>query len=225
MQTLEEVLPLAREHDMSWLVPSILVGLGLTATDLGDYPRAVAMFHETLSLAVAKGARGFIIDAIEGLARVAALVDRPEESARLLGAAEAMREALVFPLSPTETAYMAPTLQTLREQLEPALLVSAWAAGRGLSQDDAVATALTFHVEPAVTEQPSEELQVDLRGLTEREIEVLQLLAAGYTNRELGDMLFISQTTAARHVANIYNKLGVDSRARATAFAHQQGLI
>ena len=54
---------------------------------------------------------------------------------------------------------------------------------------------------------------------------ISQTTAAGYTNRELGDMLFISQTTAARHVDNIYNKLGVDSRAKATAFAHQQGLI
>ena len=61
-------------------------------------------------------------------------------------------------------------------------------------------------------------------GLTARELEVLHLLAAGLSNRQLGERLFISPTTAARHVANIYSKLGVDSRAAATAYAHQHGL-
>jgi DNA-binding CsgD family transcriptional regulator len=62
-------------------------------------------------------------------------------------------------------------------------------------------------------------------GLTEREIEVLRLLAAGNSNREIGELLYISPATAARHVANIYNKLGVDSRARAVASAHRIGLV
>jgi len=61
--------------------------------------------------------------------------------------------------------------------------------------------------------------------LTARELEVLRLIAAGHTNREVGDLLFISPATAARHVLNIYRKLGVSSRATATAFAHQHGLI
>ena len=61
-------------------------------------------------------------------------------------------------------------------------------------------------------------------GLSERELEVLRLVAAGHTNREIGEALFISPTTVARHIANIYAKLGVDSRAKATAFAHQHGL-
>jgi DNA-binding CsgD family transcriptional regulator len=61
--------------------------------------------------------------------------------------------------------------------------------------------------------------------LTTRELEVLRLLAAGHSNRELGELLFISPATAARHVANIYAKLGVDSRSQATAYAHQHGLI
>lgn len=225
MQTLEEVLPLAREQSMSWLVPSILVGLGLTATDLGDFPQAVAVFHETLFLAVANGTRGFVVDAIEGIARVAARVGQDIEAARLLGAADAMREELHFPLSPTESAYIAPTLRVLRDELGVDQFATAWAVGRGLSHDEAVAAAQAIQVDPSVLDQAQETIPFDLRGLTEREIEVLRLLSAGYTNRELGEMLFISQTTAARHVANIYNKLGVDSRARATAFAHQQGLI
>jgi DNA-binding NarL/FixJ family response regulator len=61
--------------------------------------------------------------------------------------------------------------------------------------------------------------------LTARELEVLRLLAAGHSNRELGELLYISPATAARHVANIYSKLGVDSRAQATTYAHQYRLI
>ena len=49
-------------------------------------------------------------------------------------------------------------------------------------------------------------------------------LLVAFVEGEMGEQLFISPATAARHVANIYNKLGVDSRARATAFAFQHGL-
>jgi DNA-binding CsgD family transcriptional regulator len=60
--------------------------------------------------------------------------------------------------------------------------------------------------------------------MTPRELEVLRLLATGHSNREVGETLFISPMTAARHVANICTKLGVDSRAKAVAFALQHGL-
>jgi DNA-binding NarL/FixJ family response regulator len=60
--------------------------------------------------------------------------------------------------------------------------------------------------------------------LTEREQEVLRLLVAGQSNREIGERLFVSPATAARHVANIYAKLGVDSRAKAIAFAREHSL-
>jgi DNA-binding NarL/FixJ family response regulator len=61
--------------------------------------------------------------------------------------------------------------------------------------------------------------------LTERELDVLRLIASGSSNREIGDALYISPATAARHVANIYGKLEIDSRAKATALAHEHGLI
>jgi DNA-binding NarL/FixJ family response regulator len=61
-------------------------------------------------------------------------------------------------------------------------------------------------------------------GLTEREVELLALLATGKTNREIGAQLFISEKTVARHVSNIFNKLGVSSRAAATAYALKHDL-
>ena len=64
----------------------------------------------------------------------------------------------------------------------------------------------------------------DRHGLTERELEVLRLVAAGRSNREIGAELTISEHTVARHVQNIFAKLGVSSRTEAGAFAFGHGL-
>ncbi|MEU9305288.1 helix-turn-helix transcriptional regulator [Streptomyces sp. NPDC048269] len=60
--------------------------------------------------------------------------------------------------------------------------------------------------------------------LTERETQVLRLLAAGRTNRSIAAELVISEHTVARHLNNIYAKLGVSSRAAATAYAYRHEL-
>jgi len=61
-------------------------------------------------------------------------------------------------------------------------------------------------------------------GLTPREREVLELVATGRTNRSVAESLSISEKTVARHVANIFRKIGVSSRAAATAYAYRHGL-
>ena len=60
--------------------------------------------------------------------------------------------------------------------------------------------------------------------LTAREVHVLRLVAAGKTNRQIATELVVSENTVARHLANIFNKLGLSSRAAATAFALRNGL-
>jgi DNA-binding NarL/FixJ family response regulator len=61
--------------------------------------------------------------------------------------------------------------------------------------------------------------------LTERECEVLRLVAAGKTNREIAAELVISEHTVSRHLQNMFMKLGVTSRAAATAYAFQHHLV
>lgn len=61
--------------------------------------------------------------------------------------------------------------------------------------------------------------------LSDRELQVLRLLAEGRTNRAIAETLFISEKTVARHVSNIFNKVGVSSRTSATAWAFQHHLI
>jgi DNA-binding CsgD family transcriptional regulator len=62
-------------------------------------------------------------------------------------------------------------------------------------------------------------------GLTSREVEVLALLARGYSNRQIADRLVITPKTAANHIAHVYTKTGVSSRAAATLFASRHGLV
>jgi DNA-binding NarL/FixJ family response regulator len=61
--------------------------------------------------------------------------------------------------------------------------------------------------------------------LTGREVEVLRLVAAGKTNRAIAADLFLSDKTVARHVSNIFAKLGLSSRSAATAYAYEHGLV
>ena len=61
--------------------------------------------------------------------------------------------------------------------------------------------------------------------LTPREREVLAMVASGMTNREIGEALFISESTAGVHVSNLMAKLGVGSRTEAAAVAYRAGLV
>jgi DNA-binding CsgD family transcriptional regulator len=61
-------------------------------------------------------------------------------------------------------------------------------------------------------------------GLTVRQVEVLGCLAAGHSNREVAAELTISEKTVARHLSNIFTRLGVSSRTEAAVYAVEQGL-
>jgi DNA-binding NarL/FixJ family response regulator len=69
------------------------------------------------------------------------------------------------------------------------------------------------------------EQATDRQVLTARELEVLRLIAAGLTNRSIADRLSISEKTVARHISNLFLKLGLSSRSAATAYAFRHGLV
>jgi DNA-binding NarL/FixJ family response regulator len=61
--------------------------------------------------------------------------------------------------------------------------------------------------------------------LTARQVEVLALVSAGKANREIANELVVSEHTVRRHIQNIFHKIGVSSRAAATAYAYDHELI
>jgi DNA-binding NarL/FixJ family response regulator len=66
---------------------------------------------------------------------------------------------------------------------------------------------------------------MDGHGLSPREKEVLRLVATGQSNREIATALVLSEHTVARHLQNIFAKLGVSSRTAATAFAYEHHIV
>ena len=62
-------------------------------------------------------------------------------------------------------------------------------------------------------------------GLSAREVDVLRIVADGMTNAEVAKELFLSPRTVDWHLSSIYRKLGLHSRAEATRFAAEHGLI
>jgi HD-GYP domain-containing protein (c-di-GMP phosphodiesterase class II) len=71
--------------------------------------------------------------------------------------------------------------------------------------------------QPSPVERPA--------GLTEREVQVIRLLARGLQTKQLGRALDISAKTADRHIQNVYRKIGVSTRAAATLYASEHGLV
>ncbi|MDN3669391.1 LuxR C-terminal-related transcriptional regulator [Echinicola jeungdonensis] len=65
----------------------------------------------------------------------------------------------------------------------------------------------------------------EYHGLTLRELQVLQLVAEGEKNKAIADQLFISERTVERHLSNIFDKLNVNSRTEATAFAYKHQFL
>jgi NarL family two-component system response regulator YdfI len=98
--------------------------------------------------------------------------------------------------------------------------IHAAAKGETLLKPEILARVLSAH--PAAT--PSSVTQTDST-LTERELEVLQAAARGERNKEIAYKLGITERTVKAHLASIYQKFSVDSRAAAVAVAAQKGLL
>jgi DNA-binding NarL/FixJ family response regulator len=61
--------------------------------------------------------------------------------------------------------------------------------------------------------------------LTVRETQILKLIASGMTNKVIGQHLLIAESTVENHIHHIYQKLGADNRAQATAYAFLKGIM
>lgn len=106
-------------------------------------------------------------------------------------------------------------------------------ACRALADDDSAAMELdaarqafvTLGAAPDIVRVDGLSGVKDRSGLSPRELEVVRLLAAGRTNQAIAAELVLSEKTVARHVSNIFGKLGVGSRTAVAAYAYEHGLV
>ncbi|HYN06221.1 MAG TPA: response regulator transcription factor [Vicinamibacterales bacterium] len=125
-------------------------------------------------------------------------------------------------------------LETPYEEADTCLLMAAVCERRGdldgrrLELDTARRLFKALNAEPRlarIAEQSGRATRQSVGSLSEREVQVIRLLAAGKTNRDIAEALFISDRTVARHVSNIFDKLGVSTRTGAAAWAYQHHLV
>jgi predicted ATPase/DNA-binding CsgD family transcriptional regulator len=215
----QEAVDLWRHAGYLWGIAQALGTVAAAHCEIGDLATAQQEYTEVLDtwLACADG-RG-IAGTIAGIAGMALAAGRIEQTARLLGAAEHVRQLLGVQFV-AHHLYTQRVQDLARERLDQRAFSDAWKQGFALGVDEAVLEARTTLASLPRIRHPF----TDDR-LTPREIEVLQRIAEGESDREIADHLSISPRTVQSHVAGVLTKLNAQSRAEAAAIAVRRGLI
>lgn len=155
-----EALRIFRAAGNRRLSARALGGLARAALRTGDLAAGAELCAEALRLRLEIGHRAGMVFALEGeCPELALAAGRPVVAARLLGAAEAAREALGRPPTPMELRAGEPARRSLHEQLGPAGLATHLAEGRAMSLEQAAAYALDS-LDPAALSRPEPELRI-----------------------------------------------------------------
>ena len=214
----EEGLAIRRRLAARRGVAAVLHNLAVLDQRAGDRPGARTRLAEALGLFRAVGDRPGAAWCLAGLAAAAEADGQPERAARLLGAADPHLTAEAAPLHPPDAAERAGTRARVRRRLGEAAFAAAWAEGRAMSPEQAVAYALAAPpaAAPAAPAPPGP--------LSPREREVAALVAQGLTNRQIAARLVVTARTAATHVEHILGKLALTSRVQIGLWAAAHGL-
>ncbi len=200
--------------------------LSRCACHQGHLVRSWDLLREHLALWREIGNPNALVECLREAAMLLAAVGRPAPAARALGAEAAGRVATKNPGNRHWHAEYERVADGLRAALGPDRFAAAWAAGGSKPLEQAVAAAEAELAEWASAVAAGEPGAITTPySLTPRELEVLRLLAAGRSDREIAGELFISHRTVHRHVASVYTKLGVGSRAAAGRVARGAGLL
>lgn len=206
---LEESVRTLREVGDKMCAASAINALAKEAQRAGDHARAAVLYREGLIYAQDLWSRLGVAQSLEGLAAATAQRD-PLHGARLLAAAEAIRQKVGSAIPPAVQEERNRVAETIREAVGDDRTAAAWAEGQRLTFEQAIAVALGGGT-VAKGRGPSL--------LSAREEEVASLIAQGLTNREIASSLKITEKTAENHVLHIMNKLGVRSRAQIAVWA------
>ena len=221
-----EAVALLRERGHRDSLPWALDNLGWAALSRGDLEGARDRFAECLVLCRELNNRMVAIQNLEGLACAAGARREDERSARLFGAADALREALDYPRDSRDLALQEPYLSSARSRLDEKSWEAAFAEGRAMDFEWSVEYALSEEDSTTrLLQVPDRRVSKALpRSLTPREEEVAVLVAQGLTNRQIAHRLVISESTAETHLARIFKKLGLQSRTQLSVWVNDRGL-
>ena len=227
-----EALPRFAAEEHAWGLSTTAGYLGLLAAITGDLGEAAAFHRRSLDLRWTLGTSEDLAGCFSDVAHLAAATGDQPLAARLFGAVAAVRDVAGGTWRLPERAVYEATQAAVRRTLGEGAFATAFAAGRTLSVEEAVAMAsaaidaaggtgpFAAATPPAATSREPE----DSARLSPREVEVLRLVVAGQSTREIAATLSISPRTVGTHVASILAKLGVDSRAGAVAYAFRHGI-
>jgi non-specific serine/threonine protein kinase len=219
----EQALGICRAHGYAQGAVRSLRDLGDLHRDRGDFARSLATYRECLELLGDQGDYRVLVEVLEGAALAAAAWEHPERAARLVGAAAALRERTGTGfIVPADLAAHERTLAAIRAAIGESGLQEAWAIGRNLTRDDALAEIQAIVPPSSPTTRHLDRAAVTL---SPRESEVLRLLVAGLPDRVIAEALSISVRTVEAHVARIHAKLGVRTRTAAVGAALAAGLL
>jgi predicted ATPase/DNA-binding CsgD family transcriptional regulator len=219
---LEESLALYRELGDRQRIAQTLMALAKAVAIQGDYTKARALYEESLALSI--GHRLNIASGLEGLAGVVAAQGEPLWAARLWGATEKLRESMGVPIPASSRTGYEHSVSAARTQLDEEAFASAWAQGRGISPEQAIAVR-EVEPAPAIPLQPPTRTHLPYpNDLTAREVEVIRLVAQGLTNAQIAEQLVLSPHTVHSHVRSILSKLGVSTRGAIIRFALERHL-
>ena len=210
--------------------------LATLATMRGEFGTARQWYEEGLATAMDIGLTNYIASGLKGLGCVAAAQELPTWAALLWGTAEPRHESrseatpLTFYLVAIPQTLYDRMVDVVRRQLGEAAFSAAWARGRSMTPEQALAAQGTAEMPlSAATESPSpppaKTSSTYPSGLTAREMEVLRLVAQGLTDAQVAEQLVISPRTVNTHLTSIYGKIGVSSRSAATRYAIEQHLL
>lgn len=181
----------------------------------GEPHQAERDLHDAVAAAEDTGGTHYLPDAFEGLAALAADIN-PEHSARLLGAADAVRKRQGSVRFKAFQASYDASLAKTREALGQQAFEAAWAEGAALSTAEAIAYARRGR---GARGRPANGWE----SLTPTELDVVRLVGEGLPNKDIAARLFISPRTVQSHLTHVYTKLAVSSRVQLAREAARHG--
>ena len=182
-----------------------------------DREQAEERAHEALRTAAEGGARPLVVDCLEVLAGVAADLESYAEAARLLGAAQRLRDEIGYVRFPVYRGGYEADVATVRAAMGDEEFEARWAEGAAMSMEEAVAYAARGRGE---RKRPS----AGWESLTPTEWDVVRLVTQGLSNPEIAEKLFIARNTVKVHLSHVFSKLAVTSRAELAAEATRRGI-